>query len=188
MSSLSLSQDSRDQLVAQIGQNGTFVHGLHNAQGVIVAVAYVVIEQCDRAVGLEVVLGDSRNSLTLTLARRDDTAQRAARFIEEVAAGEPISVPEVDEYLLVSELEATLREAIRLGRGTYYLPDEQDLGLDLALALRPASSDLRRSIFYFEMHGRVITLPLLLPTDRQQAYRLLTDCVRELIANYRSAA
>lgn len=186
MSSLSLSQDSRDQLVAQVGQNGTFVHGLHNAQGVIVAVAYVVIEQCDRAVGLKVVLGDSRNSLTL--ARRDDTAQRAARFIEEVAAGEPISVPEVDEYLLVSELEAMLREAIRLGHGTYYLPDEQDLGLDLALALRPASSDLRRSIFYFEMHGRVITLPLLLPTDRQQAYRLLTDCVRELIANYRSAA
>lgn len=185
MSSLSLSQDSRDLLVAQVAQNGTFIHGLCNAQGLTVAIVYVLIEQCDAAVHLRVELGDSRN--TLTLARREDNAERVIRFIEELANGvSPVSVPTIDEIEWVSAQEILLRDAVRLGQGTFHLPDDQDL--DLALALRPASSDLRRSIFYFEMHGRIITLPLLLPTDRQQAYRLLADCVRELIANYRSAA
>lgn len=186
MPSLSLAPDSRALLGDQIAQNGTFIHGLCTRQGLTVALAYVLIEQCDAAVHLRVDLGESRSSLTL--ARRDDTAERAARFIEEVANGESVTVQEAGEYLLELDLEDMLREAIRVGRGTYYFPDDQNLDLDLALVLRPASTDPRRSVFHFEMHGRAITLPLLLPLDRQQAYRMLSDCVQELIANYRSWA
>lgn len=184
MSVLSLAPDSRAQLAGQIAQNGTFIHGIRTDQGLTVALAYVVIEQCDAAVHLRVDLGESRNSLTL--ARRDDTAERAARFIEEVANGESVTVQEAGEYLLVSDLETLLREAMRLGRGTFHIPDDQDL--DLALVLHTASTDPLRSVFHFEMHGRTVTLPLLLPKDRQQAYRMLSDCVQELIANYRSWA
>lgn len=75
-------------------------------------------------------MGDSVNSITLT--HRKDTAERVAIFLEELANGvSPSSVPEVDEYLLVSDLESMLREAIRLRQGTYYLPAEgvEELGL-----------------------------------------------------------
>ena len=185
MPTLTLAPDSRDLLSVQVAQNGTFIHGLCTDQGLTIALAYVLIEQCDIAIHLRVELGDSRN--TLTLARRDDNAERVALFIEELANGvSPVSVPTIDEIEWVSAREILQRDAVRLGQGTFHLPDDQDL--DLALVLHPATTDPLRSVFYFEMHGRGVTLPVLLPKDREQAYRLLADCVPELMANYRSWA
>lgn len=184
MNTLTLPPAARLQLAEQITQNGTFIHGLANAQGVICCTAFVVIEQCEAATHVRIELGDSLNSITL--ARRADTGERVARFLEELANGvTPSSVPEVDEYLLVDDLELTLREAIRLGRGTHGLPVDD---LDLCLLLNPAFTDRQRTAFRFEVNSASLTLPLLLPTDRKLAYELLAACVHELVANYRSSA
>lgn len=43
-------------------------------------------------------------------------------------------------------------------------------------------------MFRFEMNGEVLTLWSRLPADRQSAYELLSGCVRDLVANYRSGA
>ena len=185
MYTLILSPDARSQLAGQVTQNGTFIHSLHAGNGVICAMAYVVIEQCANTVSVRVELGDSVNSITLT--HRKDTAERVAIFLEELANGvSPSSVPEVDEYLLVSDLESMLREAIRLRQGTYYLPAE---GVEeLGLLLHPSCSDPTRTVFRFELDSVGLTLPLLLPSDRVLAYELLSGCVQELVANYRCAA
>ena len=185
MNTLNLSPDARSQLVGQLTQNGTFTHSLRADNGVICATANVVIEQCTSAVSVRVELSDSVN--TITLAHREDTAERVARFLEELANGvTPSSVPEVDEHLLMSDLESMLREAVRLHQGTYYLPAD---GIEhLSLLLQPSSSDPMRTVFRFELDSVGLTLPLLLPSDRVLAYELLSGCVHELIANYRCAA
>lgn len=177
--SLLLPPAARAALCEQSSQNGTFIHGFTNAQGVICALAYVVVEQCDTAVYVRVELGGSCNSITL--ARRDDTAQRALAFVLDCANGvSPSQVPEVDEYLLVPDLELALRDVIRTG-GTSYLPTD-DAALDLAVVVEPARATPGRKVFVFELHGRPVTLPLLLPSDREQAYLLLRGAVRELQA------
>lgn len=185
MNTLILSPDARSQLAGQVTQNGTFIHALHAANGLIIATAYVTVEQCEAAVEVRVELGDSVNFITL--ARRADTAERVACFLEELANGATVSmVPEIDEHLLVGDLESTLRDAVRRGQGAFYLPVEE---LDaLCLLLHPATSDPHRAVFRFELADASLTLPLLLPTDRTLAYELLAGCVRELVANYRSSA
>ena len=185
MYTLILSPDARSQLAGQITQNGTFIHSLHAGNGVICAMAYVVIEQCASAVSVRVELGDSVNSITLT--HRKDTAERVAIFLEELANGvSPSSVPEVDEHLLVGDVESVLRDAVRQRQGTYYLPAE---GVEqLGLLLHPSCSDPTRTVFRFELDSVGLTLPLLLPSDRVLAYELLSGCVQELVANYRCAA
>jgi hypothetical protein len=184
MNTLTLSSASRSALAGQAAQNGTFYHGLRDARGLIRCMAFVIIEQCDAATHVRVELGDSVNSLTL--ARRADTGERIVHFLEELANGvSPSGVPEVDEYQLVGDLELTLRDAVRVGRGTYYLPVDD---IDLCLLLWLAQSNTRRTTFRFELNGEGLTLPLLLPSDRQIAYELLSACVQELIANYRSSA
>lgn len=185
MNTLNLSPDARSQLAGQVTQNGTFIHSLRADSGLICATAYVVIEQCSNAVSVRVELGDSVN--TITLANRKDTAERVALFLEELATGvTPSSVPEVDEYLLVSDMESVLRDAVRLRKGAYHLPAD---GVEhLGLLLHPSSSDPSRTVFRFELDSVGLTLPLLLPSDRVLAYELLSGCVQELIANYRSAA
>lgn len=184
---ISLSPDSRSQLTRQVALNGTFVHVLLDERPER-GLAWVTIDQCTDAVHAQIKMGRTVNSITL--ARRDDTAERLARFMEEIANGETSSsVPEVDEYLLVTDLEAALRDAIRTGQGTNHLPvDTFDTGLCLGLLLRSAVSDPRRTVFRFELNGENLTLPMLLPTDPNLAYELLESCVRELIANYRSSA
>lgn len=185
MNTLTLSPAGRPYLAEQATQNGTFTHLLRDAQGIVRGMANIIVEQCDKAISVRVELGDSRNSITL--ARRDDAGERIARFVEEIANGvTPSSVPEVDEHELVSEEEVMLRDAIRLGRGTYYLVAEDDL--DLCLCLRPGVIEPSRTLFRFELNGAAITLWLMLPADRQIAYELLSGCVEELVANYRSGA
>jgi hypothetical protein len=185
MNTLTLSPDARSQLAEQISQDGTFIHGLCNSQGLTVALAYVVIEQCGAAIQVRIELGETRNSLTL--ARCEATATCVAHFIEKLANGGSPSTAADVEQLQIGDLEALLREAIRVGQGTYCLPaGDTDLGLYLMLS--PASSDPRRAVFRFELSDENLTLPMLLPTDPDQAYELLESCVRELIANYRSSA
>lgn len=185
MHSFFLSPDARPKLAGQVSQNGTFIHSLQTGNGVICAMAYVVIEQCESAVSVRVELGDSVNSITLK--RQENTPERIAVFLEELANGvSPSSVPEVEEYLLVSGMESMLHDAVRLRQGTYYLPAE---GIEqLCLLLHPSSSDPVRTVFRFELDSVGLTLPLLLPNDRGLAYELLSGCVQELIANYRCAA
>jgi hypothetical protein len=185
MNTLSLSPAGRPYLAEQVTQNGTFTHLLRDQQGIVRDSARLIIEQCDKAISVRIELGECRNSITL--ARRADAGERLARFVEEIANGvTPSSVPEVDEYLLVSDEEKMLREAIRLGRGTYYLFIEDEF--ELCLRLRPGFFEPERSTFFFELNGERLTLPLMLPADRQRAYELLAGCVQDLVANYRSGA
>lgn len=189
MQHLSLPPAARQQLAEQATQNGTFIHGLRDPSGLICCLAFVTVEQCTAAVCARVEMGDSVNSITL--ARRADTGARVARFLEELANGvSPSRVPEVEEYLLVDDMEEMLRDAIRTGQGGYYLPADE---IDLCLELRPAigsaqRGDARRTVFRFEINEAAVTLPMLLPSDRQLAYELLAACAKELIANYRSSA
>lgn len=185
--SLRLSLLSRHELARQVSLNGTYHHDLlDGVTSAVRATARVVIEQCCDGLTARVELGDSVNSITF--ARREDNGTRLAVYIESLANGValPIDVPEVDEYLLVSDLESMLRDAVRERRGTYYLPVE---GIEnLALLLRQSQVDPKRVAFRFELDGACLTLPLLLPSDRTLAYEVLSGCVQELVANYRTAA
>lgn len=183
MHALYLPPSARWRLSQQITQSGVFLHNLYDDNGVSCATATIAIEQCERAVSMRVELGDSINSITL--AKRKDTGVRAVRFFEDLLSGVTVStVPEVDEYLLVSDLELTLREALRLQRGTYELPVE---GIEsLWLMLRSSASESARTVFHFELDSVGITLPLRLPADRVQAYELLSACVQEFVATYSS--
>ena len=182
MQTLHLPLSAKGQLFQQITQNGVFVHNLSDDKGVSFAKAAITIEQCERAVSMRVELGDSINSITL--ARRKDTGQRAVRFLEDLLNGVGVStVPEVDEYLLVSDLELILREAVRLQRGTHELPLEEIE--NLWLVLRPSAGVPGRTVFQFELDSVGITLPLRLPSDPGHAYELLSACVQEFVATYR---
>lgn len=185
MHTLNLSSDTRSQLAEQITQNGTFIHSLHAPNGMICAMAYVVIEQSVSAVSVRVELGDSVNSLTLP--ERADNAERVAFFLEELANGAtPSNVREVDAHPAGSDVESVLRDAVRLRQGSYHLPAE---GVEqLGLLLHPSCSDPARTVFRFELDSVGLTLPLLLPSNQALAYELLSGCVQELIANYRCAA
>ena len=102
MHTLRLSPVARSRLSAQITQNGVFVHTLYGDNGENCAKAAIVIEQCNSAVSMRVKLGDSINSVTLI--HREDTAKRAAHFLEEVANGMPLpAASEVDEYVAAKE-------------------------------------------------------------------------------------
>ncbi|WP_324830437.1 hypothetical protein [Pseudomonas saxonica] len=182
MHTLYLPSSAQRRLSHQITQSGVFLHNLYDDNGVSFATATIVIEQCERAVSMRVELGDSINSITL--AKRKDTGVRAVRFLEDLLSGVTVStVPEIDECLLVSDLELALREAVRLQRCTYELPVE---GIEnLWLMLRPSVSKSARTVFHFELDSVGITLPLPLPTDRIQAYELLSACVQEFVATYR---
>ncbi|NMZ07765.1 hypothetical protein HBO37_20650 [Pseudomonas proteolytica] len=180
MQTLHLPLSARGQLSQQITQNGVFVHNLCDDKGVSLAKAAITIEQCERAVSMRVELGDSINSITL--ARRKDTGQRAVRFLEDLLNGVSVSTAPV-EYLLGSDLELTLREAVRLQRGTHELPVEEIE--NLWLLLRPSAGDPGRTVFQFELDSVGITLPLRLPSDPGHAYELLSACVQEFAATYR---
>ena len=185
MYTLILSPGARSQLAKQITRNGTFIHSLHACNGMICAMAYVVIEQCADTVSVRVELGDSVNSITLTQGA--GISERVALFLEELArGGAPCSMQGGSEHLVVSDVESVLRDAVRLRNGSYVLPAE---GVEqLGLLLHPSCSDPARTVFRFELDSVGLTLPLLLPSDQVLAYELLSGCVQELIANYRCAA
>lgn len=184
---LCLSSTSRDAVTVQASLSGTYQYELVDAAtSEHVVEARVSIEQCSKGMTARVELADSVN--TITFASRGDNAARLSVFIESLA--NDIDLPEnflrVDEHLSVGDLESTLRDAIREKRGTFYLPVD---GLeDLALLIRPSAFDPKRVSFKFELEGNYLTLPVLMPADRNAAYDLISGCVKELIANYRVAA
>ncbi len=180
--SLHLAPSVRARLCQQITQNGVFSHTILDHCGVIRATAVVAIEQYERAVLMRVEIGDSNN--TVTLAASEDTGTRAIRFLEDLINGVSVStVRGVDEILFVTDLELVLREALRQQQGTYELPVDQIE--NLWLMLRPSAADPSRTVFHFELDSVGITLPLRLPSDRGQAYELLSACVQEFVATYR---
>lgn len=184
---LRLSLLSRHEIARQVALSGTYQHDLHDSvTSAVRAKVRVTIEQCCDGITARVELGESVN--TITLAKREDNGGRLAVFIESLANGTslPVGIPEEGENLLVSDLEAMLRDAVRMQRGTFYLPV---VGVeDLALLIRQSCADPKRVAFLFELEGSLLTLPALLPCDRTQAYELLNGCVAELVANYRTAA
>jgi len=179
---LHLTPSVRERLCHQITQNGVFSHSIFDYSGAICATAVVAIEQYERAVLMRVEIGDSNN--TVTLAVSEDTGTRAIRFLEDLINGVSVStVRGVDEILFVTDLELVLREALRQQQGTYELPVDQIE--NLWLMLRPSAADPSRTVFHFELDSVGITLPLRLPSDRGQAYELLSACVQEFVATYR---
>lgn len=87
MHGVTLSPDGRSRLASQVTQNGIFTHALHDpATGAVRATATIAIEQCCHDVSLRVDLGESRNSITLP--KREDTGERVALFLENLANGE----------------------------------------------------------------------------------------------------
>lgn len=184
---LRLSSAGHSVLAKQVALSGAFKLSLYDGvNSVARAVASVAIEQCSNGLTVRVALGDSVNSITL--GGRDDNGARLGKFIESLANGVSVHTgnPGIDEFELVSDLEVVLRDAVRERRGTFYLPVQ---GLqDLALLMRQSTVDPKRVAFRFELEGQGLTLPALLPTDRDVAFDLLNGCVAELVANYRTAA
>lgn len=181
MNRLTLNAAAFIRLGAQLKLNGTFNHTLRNDQRISMA-ATVEVEQCRAAMYVLISIGRSRNSITLD--RNSKTAaSRLTRYIESIANGEPVpmGVAEVDEYLLASDMEVMLRTAVRLGRGTHYLPVE---GLnDVCVLLRKTSSG--RLLATLEAED--VSLEVLLPRSAPEAYAMLADNVERFIRGHRAA-
>lgn len=175
---LTLSASARAGLEWQAEANGTFTHTLR--AGALAVTAYVTVEQCSTAIAVRVEIADRVGSITL--ARRPDAGQRIARFVEEQANGDSSSsVPEPDEHELIDDMELTLREAIRQGRGNYELPVD-----DIEDAWLQIRQDGANYLATLEV-GDAIHWLLRLPIERQAAYEMLASNVHQLLAGYRAA-
>lgn len=179
MSRLQLSANAGVRLRAQLNLSGTFTHTLHNANRVSMQ-ARVTIEPCSAAIHVRVEMGRSCNSLTLD-RRNGSNPARLARFIESIANGEcPLGIPEPGEHELASDMEIALRSAIGRGRGTHDLPVED---LEVCLRMRTGWGGEARA----ELEVEGTRLGMVLPANREQAYRELERKVGQLIASHRAA-
>jgi hypothetical protein len=184
MLTFTLSSEARQRLAGQIAENGLFTHvlGVDHSEGPGPKHWLIVnldIEQCGADVSVSAEMRGTKNSLTIP--RNIEAGFQVASFIEELANGHAPDSP----HTLKHAMESILRKAIHRRQGVYSLSASgmDDLGLSLSPATRPG-----RVIFRFEMSGVGLTLPLLLPSDQEQALELLSGCVRELVANFRSVA
>lgn len=182
MNRLLLNTAALVRLEAQVRLNGTFQHRL-TAEGPHRSVlATVVIEQCSQGIHVGVTHNGTRHSLCVTLDnQRSDNGARVARFIESTVNGDATSgVPDVDEYLLVSDLELMLRTAIRCGRGTYWLP-AHELEPELLISRHPRGS--------YDVQLRIddAAVQFTLPADSKRAYSVLVDHLRRFLQDYRAA-
>lgn len=178
---LRLSHVSKACLQAQVHLNGTFHHTLLGIDGKTTLRAAVSIEQCDKGIEVTVQSSGLRHATQVTLdKRRPDTAARVIQFVESITNGDPLTnVPAVDEYLLISELESSLRRAIRTGRGTWHL---------IADELEPILQISRTR------HGYIARIELddaqcifTLPTDTQRAYDRLATNVNRFLQGHRDS-
>ena len=181
LSTLYLTALSKQLLQYQVSLNGTFHHTLRSIVGKNQLRVAVSIEQCDKALDVLVTSTGNRHTTSIVLEKqRADTASRVVRFIEHAANGETaIGLPEVDEDLLASEMERSLRRAIRTGSGTWYLIADE---LEPCLVINRTSRGFSAQI---ELGGAFCGVTL--PRDTQRAYALLADTMSRFLQGYRDS-
>ncbi len=181
LSTLYLTALSKQLLQYQVSLNGIFHHTLRSIVGKNQLRVAVSIEQCEKALEVLVTFTGNRHTTSILLEKhRADTAARVARFIEHAANGETaIGLPEVDEDLLASEMERSLRRAIRTGSGTWHLiADELEPTLLISRTGRGFSAQI-------ELGGAFCCVTL--PRDTQRAYTLLADTMDRFLQGYRDS-
>ncbi|WP_330114900.1 hypothetical protein SA496_01130 [Pseudomonas sp. JS3066] len=168
------------RLKAQINLNGAFNHTLRNELRATAQVS-VEIEQCERAVHATVRGGPYVNSVTLDKGNRTN-AIRLARFIEASANGGSFGAVglEVGEDDLADDMELTLRHALRLGRGTHYLPTED---LDTCILMQRTWNGSQVAV----LEADDVQVQIALPRDRRAAFEVLKADVGRFLAGHRAA-
>lgn len=180
MNQFTLSTTAFIRLKAQLNLNGAFNHTLYNTHRMSVR-SVVAIEQCHAALHVKVTIGRSCSSITVDRTASPDT-RRIARFIEACANATPFDLAPFDEETeLASEIEITLRSAVRLGRGTYYLDVEEIR--DLCVGLSPTRSGLLLAT----IEADDVSVQVLLPRDIAKAYVMLAENVQTFITGHRNA-
>lgn len=173
MSMLTLNPASHARLPAQLALNGTFEHTLRNSLGVSTTVQLLVL-QCSHAVELTVSSSQGQSCITL---KRPACPERAARFIQGATNGVHAEASQLDEWDLVSDVESTLRRAIVVQRGTYYVPTDDDL--DVAVDSFPGRCCIQIAD---------TRLCMALPADTEAAYQQLHELLQRFLSAYRSTA
>ncbi len=168
------------RLKAQANLNGTFSHTLRNELRATAQVS-VEIEQCERAVHATVRGGTYVNSVTLDKASRAN-AIRLTRFIEASVNGGSFGAVglEVGEHDLADDMELTLRHALRLGRGTHYLPTED---LDTCILMQRTWNGSQVAV----LEAEDVQVQIALPRDRRAAFEMLKTDVGRFLAGHRAA-
>lgn len=181
MSRLSLNAAAYIRLQAQVHLSGTFNHTLHTLDGNHSVPAQIEIEQCTAGITVIVRICGTRNTSVTLDKHRKNNATRVARFIEGIANGRsPIGVSDVDEHEFVSDIEATLRLAIRRGRGIYHLiADELEPSLEIQRNRRGGST----AKIELDNAGCILTLP----ADNQRAYAILAENLNQFLHGYRNS-
>lgn len=181
LSTLYLTALSKQLLQYQVSLNGTFHHNLRSLGGNTHLRVAVSIEQCDKALDVLVTFTGNRHTTTIVLEkRRADTATRVIRFIESAANGETAyDLLIFGEDQLATDMERTLRRAIRAGRGSWQLEaDELEPTLLISRTGRGFSAQI-------ELGGAFCCVTL--PRDTQRAYALLADTMNRFLQGYRDA-
>lgn len=180
MSRLSLNAGAYIRLQAQVTLSGTFNHTLHSRDGGQTVTAKVEIDQCTAGITALVQICGTLNSVTLDKHRKNN-ATRVASFIEGIANGlSPTGVPDVNEHEAVGDIEATLRLAIRRGRGIYHLIADE-LEPSVQIQRNPRGGYIAK--FELDDAGCVLTLP----ADNQRAYTILAENLNQLLQGYRNS-
>lgn len=180
MSRLSLNAGAYIRLQAQVALSGTFNHTLHSRDGGQTVTAKVEIDQCTAGITVLVQICGTANSVTLDKHRKNN-ATRVASFIEGIANGlSPIDVPDVNEHEAVGDIEATLRLAIRRGRGIYHLIADE-LEPSVQIQRNPRGGYIAK--LELDDAGCVLTLP----ADNQRAYAILAENLNQFMQGYRNS-
>lgn len=181
LSTLYLTALSKQLLQYQVSLNGTFHHTLRSIVGNTHLRVAVSIEQCDKALNVLVTFTGNRHTTSIVLDKqRADTAARVVRFIEHAANGEQYAgTMEHGEPELVSDIERTLRRALRVGCGGWQLQaDELEPMLTISRTSRGYSAQI-------ELGGAFCCVTL--PRDTQRAYTLLADTMNRFLQGYRDS-
>lgn len=114
------------------------------------------------------------------VARRSATPSRIAQLIQDHSnAGDFGHEPGEKVALVVkSDLDTVLQVAISQVHGAFLLPVELS---DLLLVVTPSGRPAKRAIFSFMLAGRVLTMPVLLPSSYEVALHLLRGCVKKIV-------
>ncbi len=181
MSRLTLNASAYIRLEAQVNLNGTFNHTLHSCDGSQCVATQVEIEQCTASITVMVRICGTRNTSVTLDKHRKNNATRVASFIEGIANGiSPTGVPNVDEHEAVSDIEATLRLAIRRGRGIYHLIADE-LEPCLEIQRNPRGGYIAK--LELDDAGCVLTLA----ADYQRAYANLAENLNQFLQGYRDS-